>query len=273
MKKNQYLKELSITNTQKRNGSNNKKSDVEKIQSWLCLQEMAHPGIGTMTAIDGDFGNATETAVNHFQKFIGATQNGILDQQVFSELCKKVKVAFENVLPNSTIRKTIIDVAQNHVKQNPSELVIRNQSNSGPWVRTYMNGNEGINWFWCMGFVQTILDQAFSLHQKNIFDIMPLTFSCDTVGMKAIEKNALIRNKEIQKNPELVKPGDVVLIRKSQYDWIHTAIVIEVGTDTFTTIEGNTDINGSSNGTGVFKRVRNFRKNTLDVFSLSQWIG
>lgn len=70
-----------------------------------------------------------------------------------------------------------------------------------------------------------------------------------------------------------MKPGDVVLIRKSQYDWIHTAIVIEVGTDTFTTIEGNTDINGSSNGTGVFKRVRNFRKNTLDVFSLSQWIG
>jgi hypothetical protein len=34
------------------------------------------------------------------------------------------------------------------------------------------------------------------------------------------------------------------------------------------TIEGNTDAQGGSNGTAVFTRLRNFRKTTLDVYSI-----
>jgi hypothetical protein len=38
MKKTQYLKELSLSAPEVRKGILNKKADVEKIQSWLCLQ-------------------------------------------------------------------------------------------------------------------------------------------------------------------------------------------------------------------------------------------
>ncbi|WP_262148634.1 hypothetical protein [Chryseobacterium foetidum] len=61
-------------------------------------------------------------------------------------------------------------------------------------------------------------------------------------------------------------------MRKSQNDWIHTAVIVDVIGDTFITIEGNTNNDGSSNGDGVYKRVRNFRKSYLDVFSLNNWL-
>ncbi|XHR97653.1 hypothetical protein ACFJIV_13940 [Mucilaginibacter sp. UC70_90] len=38
--------------------------------------------------------------------------------------------------------------------------------------------------------------------------------------------------------------------------------------DLFDTIEGNTNTDGSSNGNGVYKRVRNFQTSKLDVFSI-----
>jgi peptidoglycan hydrolase-like protein with peptidoglycan-binding domain len=68
MKKTQYLKELSLSAPEVRKGILNKKADVEKIQSWLCLQERQHRGIGSMTGIDGDFGPATQTAVKKLPK-------------------------------------------------------------------------------------------------------------------------------------------------------------------------------------------------------------
>jgi hypothetical protein len=82
----------------------------------------------------------------------------------------------------------------------------------------------------------------------------------------------LIRNSTYKENPALIKKGDVFLIRKSKFDWIHTGIVVEVGTETFETIEGNTNSDGSSNGNGVYKRVRNFKKGVIDIFSIENWI-
>lgn len=67
MKKDKYLKELTISETQKRHGDNTKK-DVMKIQSWLSLYAIQNPESGTVTGIDGDFGPATEKAVKNFQK-------------------------------------------------------------------------------------------------------------------------------------------------------------------------------------------------------------
>ena len=272
MKKTQYLKELSLSAPEVRKGILNKKADVEKIQSWLCLQERQYRGIGTMTGIDGDFGPATETAVKNYQKFVNVPQNGVVNASLFSKMSSNLKNAFEGTLRKANVRETICEVANNHLKQFPFELVIKNQSNCGPWVRSYMGGNEGTPWFWCMGFVQTVLDQAMSLHGRCFTDLMPLSYSCDTVGSHGVQNGALIRNEKIKLNPSLVQKGDVLLVRKSQNDWIHTAIVLDVTGDTFVTIEGNTNNDGSSNGDGVYKRVRNFKKSTLDVFSLNKWL-
>lgn len=273
MIKNKYIKELTITKTQKIHETTNSKKEVRKIQSWLCLQERIQPGIGTMTAIDGSFGPATKEAVKNFQKKMNSTQNGIVTPSLFEELSKPLRHAFEGVTKKGTIRSTIVAVAQKHLEQKPFELDIHNETNSGPWVRSYMDGHEGQQWFWCMGFVQAIVDQAFSLFDENFKNMMPLTYNCDTVGNRALEKKCLLRNNKIKENPGLIKPGDILLVRKSKFDWTHTAIIIDVGQDTCTTIEGNTNSGGSRNGDGVYMRVRNFKKSILDVFSIEEWVS
>ena len=47
--------------------------------------------------------------------------------------------------------------AKQHLAIHPIET---GPPNSGPWVRLYMNGNEGEDWLWCAGFVTTMLRSA-----------------------------------------------------------------------------------------------------------------
>ena len=271
MKKLHYKKELVLSSAQKRFGSN-RKAEVRKIQSWLCLHDRINGNsLGITTAIDGDFGAATERSVMRYQVFMDMNSDGIVTQDLFTVLSKPIKTAFSKVEKATTLRETILKVAKNHLEQRPCELVINKASNSGPWVRAYMGGHNGELWYWCMGFVQTIIDQSFALHGKKITEMMPITYSCDTVGNKALEINVLMRNAIIKNDISLIKPGDILLIRKSTYDWTHTAIIIEVYKDSVLTIEGNTNDDGSRNGDGVYMRTRNFRKSKLDVFSIEKW--
>lgn len=268
MIKKQYEAELTITAPQSKGGANHRKQDVRKIQSWLNLYARTDPASGTSTAIDGDFGAATETAVKNFQKAKGLAQTGKVDLALFDKLCAPLRNAFETVPKGSTLREKIASAANGHLQNNAFELTIGGQSNSGPWVRSYMNGNEGGEWLWCMGFVQTIIDQAASAEGKDFRTLMPMTFSCDTVGTFGRQKGLLREFAQVRKTPSLVKPGDVFLIQKARNDWFHTGLVIAVRNGVFETIEGNTNEDGSSNGIGVYRRIRNFMVSKLDVFSI-----
>jgi len=268
MKKTDFKDELTIGATQKRNGANNTKKDVRKIQSWLTLFELVNPNNGTLTGIDGDFGPATEKAVMNYQKAKGIAQTGVVDIALFSRLCSPLQKAFETTVTGNGMRQRILSAAKLHVENFPFEITINAQSNSGPWVRSYMDGKEGSDFLWCMGFVQTIIDQAASSLNKNFEDLMPSTFSCDTVGITAINKGLLTRFAKVRRDPSVVKPGDIFLIQKAEFDWIHTGIIISIGNDIFETIEGNTNNDGSHNGNRACKRVRNFRASKLDVFSI-----
>jgi hypothetical protein len=268
MQKTSYKKELVLKNPQKRKGTTNVKKDIEKIQSWLNLFAMQNPNAGTATGIDGDFGPATETSVMNFQKAKNLPQTGIVDQPLFDLLTLPMKNAFEASISGNNLRELILNVAQNHLINHPFELVIYNQANTGPWVRAYMDGNEGEKWFWCMGFVQTIIDQAASIQGKNFKTLMPLTYSCDTVGATGLQKKILTRYQMARNNPSLIKPGDIFLIQKSINDWYHTGIVTAVNGDVIETIEGNTNNAGSSNGNAVMKRIRNYKQTKIDFFSI-----
>ncbi|MXV16563.1 peptidoglycan-binding domain-containing protein [Hufsiella ginkgonis] len=268
MIKNQYLKELAITGTCA-SKSANKKPDVLKIQSWLNLFAQVQPAAGTATAIDGDFGSSTELAVKNFQKAKGLPQTGVVDAGVFSQLSMPLQKAFTAPGAATGLRGRIVELAHVHLGQHAYELIINQQANTGPWVRSYMDGNEGTDWFWCMGFVQAIIDQAASQFQKSFKTLMPLTYSCDVVAIKGIEKQLLITNKALVANPSLAKPGDIFLLKKSVSDWYHTGLIMEVNGDSLVTIEGNTNNDGSNNGNGVYKRTRNFKKQVIDVFSIA----
>lgn len=268
MKKNWYKKELVIKSTQKRRGASNSRKEVRKIQSWLTLFSIQNPSSGTATTIDGDFGPATERAVKNFQRIKGVTQNGIVDQNMFNALCFNLKDAFEKPLTSTSLRDLVIEVAENHLSNHPFELDIEGQSNSGPWVRSYMDGHDGSPWFWCMGFVQAIIDQAASAMGKNFKNLMPLTYSCDTVGTTGLHKDLLTRYQKLRKDLSLVKPGDIFLIQRSRLDWTHTGIITSVDQGVIETIEGNTNFQGSRNGVAVMKRTRNLMKSKIDVFSI-----
>jgi peptidoglycan hydrolase-like protein with peptidoglycan-binding domain len=268
MQKKSFQKELTISATQKRDGANNTKKDVLKIQSWLNLFELVNSGSGTLTSIDGDFGPGTEKAVMNFQKAQGVTQNGVVDASVFKLLCLPLRTAFETIPTGNGLRQRIISAGKLHVENFPHELIIKNKSNSGPWVRSYMDGLEGTDMFWCMGFVQAIIDQAASSLNKNFKDLMPSSFSCDVVGENALAKRLLTRFTKVREDPSLVKPGDIFLLQVAPHDWTHTGIIVSVGDEVFETVEGNTNNDGSNNGDRACKRVRNFRKQKLDIFSI-----
>jgi peptidoglycan hydrolase-like protein with peptidoglycan-binding domain len=271
MQKTSYKKELTLKGTQKRKGENNKK-DVEKIQSWLNLFAMQNPNTGTATGIDGDFGPATEAAVKNFQKSKSVSQTGIVDQTLFDSLTSPMKKAFDGNIAGNNLRELIVNTAKNHLQNHPSELVINSQSNSGPWVRAYMDGNEGTPWFWCMGFVQMIVDQAASLKGKNFKTLMPLTYSCDTVGTIGLQKKILTRFQIARNNPSIIKSGDIFLIQKTTNDWFHTGIVTAVHGDVIETIEGNTNSAGSPNGNAVMNRIRNYKQSKIDFFSIQSLV-
>jgi hypothetical protein len=176
--------------------------------------------------------------------------------------------AFEKPLASTQLRDLVVEAAENHLSNFAYELQINGASNSGPWVRAYMDGNEGSIWYWCMGFAQTIIDQAASAQGKDFKKLFPLTYSCDTVGSIGLEKGLLTRYQKIRTTPSLIKPGDIFLLQKSNLDWIHTGIITAVRNDVIETIEGNTNLAGSRNGIAVMKRTRNFQQSKLDVFSI-----
>ena len=119
MQKTTYLKEFTITATQKRNGANNNKRDTMKIQSWLTLFSMWNPTAATATGIDGDFGSATDMAVKNFQKIKGITQNGIVDQATFDLLSEFMHKAYEANINGSNLRQLVVNTANNHLKNHP----------------------------------------------------------------------------------------------------------------------------------------------------------
>jgi peptidoglycan hydrolase-like protein with peptidoglycan-binding domain len=268
MIKTQFQKEITISGTQSKGSRANNKKDVNKIQCWLNLFAQQNPGSGASTGIDSDFGPATELAVKNFQKARRLPQTGKVDAYVFDALCEPMATAFTKTPKGKNLRELIVSAADIHLAGKPFELVVKGQSNSGPWVRAYMDGNEGDAWFWCMGFVQTIIDQAATVQGKDFRTLMPLTYSCDVVGATGLIKGLLRRFSEVRRDPSLVKPGDIFLVQKSTNDWFHTGLITGIQGDVFETVEGNTNNDGSHNGNGVYRRQRNFRQSKLDVFSI-----
>ena len=269
MKKTQFENEISLSTTCKKGSSG---ADVKRIQEWLNIHALHNTGSTMATSVDGDFGAATELAVMNFQQANGKPKTGIVDQHVFDALCAPMIGAYKTTINGGGLRDTLLKVAHLHCDKHPIELQINGSQNLGPWVRSYCQGNEGNDWLWCMGFVQTIFDQATEVLGEDFTTIMPLTYSCDVVAQHAKQKQQFIANSDVRNNPGRVKPGDIFLVQKTSNDWVHTGIISGVNGDCFETIEGNTNTGGSSNGTGVFKRARNFMLSKLDVFSIEAFV-
>ena len=262
MVKTQYVAELNIKKLLKE-GSNN--DDVKKVQEWLNIWRYMEPKWRHQVSEDGDFGPQTAAVISTFQSFKKIQVDGMVGDQTFSTLTQPMRAAFSRIT-GTDLRQLIVKYAAQQLESTPREL---NGKNEGPWVRAYMDGHEGEPWAWCMGFVQTVLDQSFTTIGATTFQsIMPKSYSCDVVGEHGLKQKTLLRNAKIRINPELIEVGDVFLNVKTARDWTHTGIIIGVDGDWIHTIEGNTNDEGSREGYEVCRRMRNFQKRNIDVFKV-----
>jgi hypothetical protein len=235
------MSETQITASLKRGDRGN---DVKITQEWLTFH-----GFGT--AIDSQFGPATKASVKGFQAGHNLPSTGIVDEGTFSVLVKPMIAVQEPIIANGhTLNDLVVAYAQQHLKQSPTEI---GGENRGPWVRLYMGGNEGPDWPWCAGFATWILRQASQTLGRTAPH--PYAFGCDYLAGKAEAAGTFLRPKTTAEFAS-VKPGYLFLIPKTSYRWQHVGIVEAVGTDTITTIEGNTNENGSPEGYEVCRRTR-----------------
>lgn len=222
--------------------------DVKRLQEWLCLH-------GFHTAVDGDFGPATEAALKAFQRQMDtdygvAVPLGVADARTWLALTEPLLRVVDwkrQAWPTRPIGDSIVECARAHLAANPREV---GKPNGGPFVRYYCGGQEVP---WCAGFATTVLGQALG-HDEWF------TLSCDELAREA-HMRGVLRHASQGARPS---PGDLFLIRTpglSMVDWIHTGIVTTVGPDYFETVEGNTNTTGAREGTAVHARVRAFKPN------------
>ncbi|MFC1829610.1 peptidoglycan-binding protein [Thermodesulfobacteriota bacterium] len=239
------MKDLILGKTLKQ-GHKGKK--VKLFQEWLCIH-------GFHLAIDGDFGPATDYAVRQFQKKKKIAVDGIIGEETFKLMVEPMtRVLAPIEAGGRTPGQMLVAYARQHLKQHPVEI---GGQNKGPWVRLYMNGNEGPAWPWCAGFVSFLLKQTY----QRLGKALPLqtTFSCDILVAQAKEKGRFLDERTIEfKN--VIKPGAIFLNRRTRTDWVHTGIVVRAEDEIFHTIEGNTNDEGSREGYEVCQRIRGYKK-------------
>lgn len=260
MIKKQYLLELTTEAPYVKKGQ--KSRDVKKVQEWINLWKRVDPNWKVSIGMDGDFGPGTEEAVKEFQRTHGLGVDGVVGNITWRKLSEPMKGAFSRInLPAPSLRDLIVAYANQHLAAAPREF----NQNEGTWVRAYMDGNEGREWAWCMGFAQTIVDQATFSIGDRLTNLMPTTYSCDVLGNYGLTKGKLIENAAL--TPATISPGDFFLnVKVPKSDWTHVGIITAVNGDWIETVEGNTNDEGSREGYEVCARKRNYKTKNIDVF-------
>lgn len=239
------MSDLTLDKSYKK-GNRGKK--VRLIQEWLCLN-----GLGV--CVDGEFGVATDYAVREFQKREGLKVDGVVGKRTFSRLILPMTNALKPISSDDkSLGEMVVAYAEQHLEKHPREI---GGQNKGPWVRLYMNGNEGQAWPWCAGFVCFILKQVC----QNLGMPLPIktSVSCDTLAASAQEKGIFFKETKVVDETQIT-PGSFFLNRRTSADWIHTGIVVRAEDEVFETIEGNTNDEGSREGYEVCTRIRGYRK-------------
>jgi hypothetical protein len=227
------------------------KRGVHAVQEWCSFHRFA-------TDVDGDFGPGTEHSVRRFQAARRLPQSGVLDERTWVELTAPMRRVLKPTAPSPHDRlyEMTVQVAAQHLAEHPVEI---GGDNRGPWVRLYMDGKDGPDQLWCAGFVCFVAAQAgLALGQELPFK---RRVGVDQLVNDAKASDRFISEKDLTTATQRLnklRPGCLFAVRKTASDWVHTGIVVEVGSEGFKTIEGNTNDEGVRNGFEVCERSRSY---------------
>lgn len=231
-------------------------SGVLRVQEWLSLK-------GYRVPITGNFDEETHAALKKYSK-----DNGIeyidevteeLDRSLKGDLIDLINLKID--VSDGDVGATMRLVAEAYLERHPREV---GGQNKGPWVRYFMGGNQGRDWPWSAGFVLRVMQDAYRMHGSEA----PIkgSFSIDTFVAQAKQAGMYRPGTEV-KNGFRPTPGDFFVVRRTSTDWTHIGVVVDVGENSFETVEGNTNDDGSREGYEVAKRTRGFDKKDFIVFS------
>lgn len=229
-----------------------KYKQVKCIQEWLCYH-------GFKTAVDQDFGPATEKQIKEFQMEFGLNATGEVHEDTYAALVAPMMQALTPIQSQfNSFTETALVYAERHLQLHPIEI---GGQNKGPWVRLYMNGHEGNDYPWCAGFVSFIMKQA---SDDTTFP-MPIkgSWSCDSLAAQAKEAGIFIGEKDLKRgiaSKDDLAPISVFLCRRTPTDWRHTGFATVLDDEVFDTIEGNTNDEGHREGFEACQRVRAYPK-------------
>jgi hypothetical protein len=206
---------------------------------------------------DGAFGAQTEEAVQLFQARSAdqfgnpLTIDGRIGPATWAAL-------FAGEFPlttqgGSAVQQEAVGIARSQVGKMENPL----GSNRGPEVDGYLRSvglnPAGSSFPWCAAFVYFCFEQAAAklgvanpaIQDAGVLDCW------NKAGHMPVHR---IAASEASSTPSLIKPG-MVFVLKTGASTGHMGLIEKIQGAQLTTIEGNTNLNGSREGIGVFERV------------------
>jgi hypothetical protein len=227
--------------------------NVKRVQEWLTYHGFATP-------VDGDFGEATKACVEQFQSAKGLSSTGKVNEQTWETLVEPLDEALQlpKLKSGDTLADVVLKVAKQHLSQHLIEL---GGSNRGAWVRVYMGGNQGQEWRWCAGFVTFVMKQVCMALEHSV----PIagSYSCDSLAYQAKDAGLFVKGVDIEKEKvswSELGAAQVFLVRRTATDWTHTGVSFKGAGSMYSTVEGNTNDEGSADGFEVCERTRSLTK-------------
>jgi hypothetical protein len=231
------------------------KRGVSNIEAVLRLQRRLNElGCGPIDE-DGVFGAGTKSAVAMFQTRRGLLADGIVGPHTWAALFPTVVERAGSAVverAGSAIGAAALAVAV-------GQLGVREHGmNRGPEIDEYVR-RVGLDpagqHAWCQAFVYWCFDEGAK--RLGVANPCVRTASCMDHWIGARQKALVVPAAAAADDPGLVNPGAVFVIDHG-HDKGHVGFVERVHLGRLITIEGNTNVAGSREGDGIFRRARSF---------------
>jgi len=206
--------------------------------------------------LDGVAGPATFRTLDRIRSCYGLPAGAReVGQDDWMYLCRRLYYAAGEVptrliqptVGTSALRDLVCWLALRIADQKPRELL----SNLGPWVSFFAHSEQGIAW--CAAFVTQLVTTAWS--QLPTWSGCPIRYGtyCPTLAKAAQDAG------RYTEDPARARRGDLILFHPAEGSYKHIGICLskpDCGAMTVETIEGNTNEEGSYEGTVVARKIR-----------------